>query len=227
MSSDIGQPISMQDVEKTKDVAQIERGNRQSATMLAPTRHATPPERAPLDDGSFQPELAFRLMLHSPPPMTMAPPPPPSFSSSSRILPKRTDSLLVNQKNAQLFSTIEDEVRDCRRVGTHGQEEDLRQALDRMIGRVEELVCCISVLSVLYIGGAFLEMGRVSDVDGMMSCSVGKSVLRFGTPHAALGIHGSRPDGGSYSLLSLKSYVSCSPKGLRRRGQCTHPFPLR
>ncbi|EIM81016.1 uncharacterized protein STEHIDRAFT_125313 [Stereum hirsutum FP-91666 SS1] len=69
----------------------------------------------------------------------MAPPPPPSFSSSSRILPKRTDSLLVNQKNAQLFGTIEDEVRDCRRVGTHGQEEDLRQALDRMIGRVEEL----------------------------------------------------------------------------------------
>lgn len=221
MSSDIGQPISMQDVEKTKDVAQIERGNRQSATMLAPTRHATPPERAPLDDGSFQPEFAVRLMLHSPPPMTMAPPPPPSFSSSSRILPKRTDSLLVNQKNAQLFGTIEDEVRDCRRVGTHGQEEDLRQALDRMIGRVEELVCCISVLYVLYTGGAFLEMGRVSDVDGMMGWFVGKSLrcARLATPLAALEIDGYPRGRGP---CSLKSYVfteeGCSmfAEGLRR-----------
>lgn len=101
----------------------------------------------------------------------MAPPPPPS--SSSRVLPKRTDSLLVNQKNAQLFSTIEDEVRDCRRVGTHGQEEDLRQALDRMIGRVEELVCCISVLSVIYTGAASFEMSRVGEVDGMMGWPVG------------------------------------------------------
>lgn len=221
----------MQDAEKTKDVAQIERGNRQSATMFG--AHATcnatgtcPARRRQL---SALRDQAVSLMLHSPPPMTMAPPPPPSFSSSSRILPKRTDSLLVNQKNAQLFGTIEDEVRDCRRVGTHGQEEDLRQALDRMIGRVEELVCFISVLSVLYIGRVAFKMGRVGGVDGMMGWSVGKSLrcARVGTPHAALEMHGSRPDGGSYSLLSLKSYVSCSPKGLRRRGQCTHPFPLR
>lgn len=60
-------------------------------------------------------------------------------AASSRALPKRTDSLQAI-KNPQLFIAIEDEVRDCKRVQTHGQEEDLKEALSRMMSRVEELV---------------------------------------------------------------------------------------
>ncbi|THH12690.1 hypothetical protein EW146_g7459 [Bondarzewia mesenterica] len=62
--------------------------------------------------------------------------PPPT---SSRALPKRSDSLHAPIKNSQLFATIDDEMRDCKRVETHGQEEDLREALTRMMLRVEEL----------------------------------------------------------------------------------------
>lgn len=35
---------------------------------------------------------------------------------------------------------IEDELRDARRVQSHGQEEDLRAALNMVINRVQELV---------------------------------------------------------------------------------------
>lgn len=54
-------------------------------------------------------------------------------------LPQRTDSLRV-VKDA-VFSQIEEELRDIKRVHSQGQEEDLRMALSRTIGRVEELVC--------------------------------------------------------------------------------------
>ena len=52
-------------------------------------------------------------------------------------LPQRTDSL----GKTPAFSQIEEELRDIRRVHAQGQEEDLRMALSRTIGRVEELVC--------------------------------------------------------------------------------------
>lgn len=39
-----------------------------------------------------------------------------------------------------VFASIDDELHDARRVHSHGQEEDLRYALDRVIKRVEELV---------------------------------------------------------------------------------------
>lgn len=39
-----------------------------------------------------------------------------------------------------IFANIDDELRDAWRVHSHGQEEDLRYALDRVIKRVEELV---------------------------------------------------------------------------------------
>ncbi|OAX41146.1 hypothetical protein K503DRAFT_864101 [Rhizopogon vinicolor AM-OR11-026] len=38
-----------------------------------------------------------------------------------------------------VFANIDDELHDARRVHSHGQEEDLRYALDRVIKRVEEL----------------------------------------------------------------------------------------
>lgn len=138
---------------KTQPPKAAPRHNCQLQPQQAPTE--TCPTCALLV-GTSSCRTCLGLMLHSPPPMTMAPAPASSSSSSSssRALPKRTDSLLSNPNYSQLFSTIEDEVRDCRRVGTHGQEEDLRQALDRMIGRVEELVCFALYFSIrlLFVG---------------------------------------------------------------------------
>jgi len=51
---------------------------------------------------------------------------------------QRKDS--CSQSQSQLFLTIEDELRDARRVQSHGLEEDLRQALQMVINRVSELV---------------------------------------------------------------------------------------
>jgi len=39
-----------------------------------------------------------------------------------------------------IFSQIEEELHDARRVHSHGQEEDLRSALMMVIDRVSELV---------------------------------------------------------------------------------------
>jgi hypothetical protein len=76
----------------------------------------------------------------------------PKFSSSSypRSLPRRTDSLNAipppiapkpdSTPQHPIFAAIDDDLRDARRVATHGQEEDLRTALGRVIVRVEELV---------------------------------------------------------------------------------------
>ncbi|KAJ3534344.1 hypothetical protein NM688_g7152 [Phlebia brevispora] len=57
--------------------------------------------------------------------------------STNRPLPQRVDSL--NPAKTAVFSQIEEELRDVRRVHSQGQEEDLRMALSRTIGRVEEL----------------------------------------------------------------------------------------
>jgi hypothetical protein len=61
------------------------------------------------------------------------------FSSNSRPLPQRTHSLNA-AKHADYFSSIDEELRDCQRVQRQGQEEDLREALSRMMNRVEEMV---------------------------------------------------------------------------------------
>ncbi|TFK20752.1 hypothetical protein FA15DRAFT_113195 [Coprinopsis marcescibilis] len=53
-----------------------------------------------------------------------------------------------------LFLRIEEELHDARRVRSHGQEDDLRGALDMVIGRVEELT---STLSEVYKAQAELE----------------------------------------------------------------------
>ena len=61
------------------------------------------------------------------------------FSSNSRPLPQRIHS--VNAvKHANYFSAVDEELRDCKRVQRQGQEEDLREALSRIVTRVEEMV---------------------------------------------------------------------------------------
>jgi hypothetical protein len=61
------------------------------------------------------------------------------------------DSLNATQKKMgsnPILMKIEEELHDVRRVQTHGQEEDLRLALDMVINRVTELVW----QSCIYIG---------------------------------------------------------------------------
>lgn len=58
-------------------------------------------------------------------------------------LPRRSDSLNATQHKLgshHIFLTIEEELHDARRVHSHGQEEDLRSALNMVINRVSVLV---------------------------------------------------------------------------------------
>jgi hypothetical protein len=61
------------------------------------------------------------------------------FSPDSRPPPQRTHSINA-VKHASYFSSVDEELRDCKRVQRQGQEEDLREALSRMMTRVEEMV---------------------------------------------------------------------------------------
>lgn len=67
---------------------------------------------------------------------------------------------------SSMFASIDDELRDAWRVHSHGQEEDLRCALDRVIKRVEELS---SLLKIAYKTQTELET----------SLSVAKSNLQL------------------------------------------------
>ncbi|KAH9940372.1 uncharacterized protein BXZ73DRAFT_42639 [Epithele typhae] len=64
--------------------------------------------------------------------------PLPSQFQSGRYPPPRTDSLSRAAKHP-IFATVEDELRDIRRVHSQGQEEDLRYALGKTINKMEEL----------------------------------------------------------------------------------------
>ena len=73
------------------------------------------------------------------------PGPPPSHLMPSRsVQGKKRQSTgnapAIPSEHAALLATITDEVRDIGRVQRQGQEEDLRDALGRMMLRVEELV---------------------------------------------------------------------------------------
>lgn len=59
-----------------------------------------------------------------------------------------------NTPHSAIFSSIDDELRDVRRVRSQGQEEDLRHALECVIRRVEELS---SLLKVAYKTQSELE----------------------------------------------------------------------
>jgi hypothetical protein len=47
---------------------------------------------------------------------------------------------MPSRLHAPIFSRIEEELHDARRVHSYGQEEDLRSALIMVINRVSELV---------------------------------------------------------------------------------------
>ncbi|KAF8989782.1 hypothetical protein BDQ17DRAFT_1333859 [Cyathus striatus] len=67
---------------------------------------------------------------------------PSTTGSSNANLPRRTDSLNATQHKASsdpIFLKIEEELHDARRVHTHGQEDDLRYALNMVIDRVSQL----------------------------------------------------------------------------------------
>ncbi|KAJ7457843.1 hypothetical protein FB451DRAFT_1509183 [Mycena latifolia] len=74
-------------------------------------------------------------------------------------LPRRSDSLNATQQKPhgshQIFLTVEQELHDARRVSSHGQEEDLRSALNMVINRVTELS---ALLSEAYKSQAELEL---------------------------------------------------------------------
>ncbi|KAF9466888.1 hypothetical protein BDZ94DRAFT_89126 [Collybia nuda] len=73
-------------------------------------------------------------------------------------LPRRSDSLNATQQKTgthPIFSTIEEELHDARRVHSHGQEDDLRSALNMVISRVINLS---TLLSEAYKSQADLEV---------------------------------------------------------------------
>jgi hypothetical protein len=55
---------------------------------------------------------------------------------------KPTSSLDGLHQSQSQFASVQDELRDIKRVHTQGQEEDLKMALGRAITRIEELVSC-------------------------------------------------------------------------------------
>ncbi|KAJ3564620.1 hypothetical protein NP233_g8179 [Leucocoprinus birnbaumii] len=68
-------------------------------------------------------------------------------STSTNGLPKRSEHLNATQQKSgsnPMFLKIEEELHDARRVQAHGQEEDLRLALDMVINRVTELSSMLS-----------------------------------------------------------------------------------
>ena len=73
-------------------------------------------------------------------------------SSSSRPLPKRSDSLKTTP-DMSILSTVQDELRDMRRVQAYGQEDDLKVSLGRMIQRVEEFVSIPSPVACNILSG--------------------------------------------------------------------------
>ncbi|KAF8840721.1 hypothetical protein BDN67DRAFT_1069087 [Paxillus ammoniavirescens] len=63
-----------------------------------------------------------------------------SFGSSNRPSQLQSPGLTSpNSPTPAMFTDLDDELRDARRVHSQGQEEDLRYALDRVIKRVEDL----------------------------------------------------------------------------------------
>lgn len=70
------------------------------------------------------------------------------FSSDSRPLPQRTHGINA-AKHANYFGSVDEELTDCKRVQRQGQEEDLREALNRMMARVEEMVRITLMLSAI------------------------------------------------------------------------------
>jgi hypothetical protein len=65
---------------------------------------------------------------------------PSSLQANSQARPQSLNATQQKSSSDPLFLKIEDELHDARRVRTHGQEDDLKLALDMVISRVTELV---------------------------------------------------------------------------------------
>ena len=74
-------------------------------------------------------------MIHFPSPLSSD----KFHKMNARPLPQRNESIRPGAESA-LLSLLPDELHDIRRVQDYGQEEDLKDALGKMISRVEELV---------------------------------------------------------------------------------------
>ncbi|KAG6808721.1 hypothetical protein H0H92_003098 [Tricholoma furcatifolium] len=84
----------------------------------------------------------------------------PSTYLPANGLPNRSDSLKLNatQQKApthKIFLTVEEELHDARRVHSHGQEDDLRLALNMLIDRLSQIS---TMLSDAYKTNADLEV---------------------------------------------------------------------
>ena len=65
--------------------------------------------------------------------------------------PRRSTDLNATQHKSSshpIFSQIDEELHDARRVYSHGQEEDLRSALNMVIDRVVQLVSLLFLFIV-------------------------------------------------------------------------------
>jgi hypothetical protein len=108
-------------------------------------------------------------------------------NSGPNALPRRSDSLNATQQKTathQIFSTIEEELHDARRVHSHGQEEDLRLALNMVITRVSELVSLLytimnSSLLTFPIKSTLLSEAYKSQADLEVQLNVAKSNLQL------------------------------------------------
>lgn len=110
----------------------------------------------------------FARFPSSPNPSPLRPNVPRRTDSLNKIAPRSASPSTAHQTLAStnalppIFAEVESELRDARRVVTHGQEEDLRAALGIMIGRVEGLVClslrnCLSVPFSIFDRVRFLK----------------------------------------------------------------------
>ncbi|KIK05239.1 hypothetical protein K443DRAFT_130516 [Laccaria amethystina LaAM-08-1] len=80
---------------------------------------------------------------------------PSSLQANSQARPQSLNATQQKSSSEPLFLKIEDELHDARRVRTHGQEDDLKLALDMVISRVTELS---TLLSDAYKSQAELEV---------------------------------------------------------------------
>lgn len=109
-------------------------------------------------------------------------------NSGPSSIPRRSDSLNATQQKTathQIFSTIEEELHDARRVHSHGQEEDLRLALNMVITRVSDLVSLIYDPGVSFfnmpslIKSTLLSEAYKSQADLEVQLNVAKSNLQL------------------------------------------------
>jgi hypothetical protein len=77
-----------------------------------------------------------------------------------------------------ILSTVQDELRDMRRVQQYGQEEDLKDALGRMIQRVEEFVSVFETHACICVSKLWLTVNPLISCDThvcVLECTLSES----------------------------------------------------